>query len=94
MIACSLPLGEAASQTLEWRELRTQAIAAEPIEHGIAVTYGPAMADVIANLVARESACCGWLHLAMTSGDGFVQLELTSDHPDAAPVIALLAGNG
>lgn len=91
-IACSLPLRDAATQAFEWRDLQTYALAWEPIDQGVAVTYPLAMADAVADLVAREAACCSWLHLSMTTDDGIVRLELCSDHPDAAPVIALLAG--
>ncbi len=91
-IACSLHLREAATQALEWRDLQTHAFASESIEHGIAVTYPLAMAETVADLVSRESACCSWLHLEMIQGDEIVRLEFRSGHPDAASVIAALAG--
>lgn len=93
-IACSLELREAANQALEWRDLQSHALASESIEHGIAVIYPLAVAETLGDLVSRESACCSWLHLELIPGDEIVRLEFRSDHPDAASVIAAIAGVG
>lgn len=92
-IACGLPLREAASQALEWTDLHKQALSREEIPHGYAVTYPEEMADVVEDLAQRESKCCGWLSIVTSRTAEGIRLELASDHPDAAPVLALLAGD-
>lgn len=91
-VACSLPLTDAASQAGEWIELHRRAVRSEEIPNGFAVTYPRDMAETVQDLAEREARCCAWLDISTTMVTDGIRLELASDHPDAGPVIALLAG--
>ncbi|HZJ27543.1 MAG TPA: hypothetical protein VFF40_11140 [Acidimicrobiia bacterium] len=91
-IACSLPTPDAAGQVDEWADLRRDALTRERLERGVAMTFGIDAADRVEDLAAREAACCGFLSIATTRTAETVRLEITSDDPDAAPVIEALAG--
>lgn len=91
-IACSLPLRDATAQVVEWTELHEHATSSEPIPDGFAITYPSELAEIVESLAARESVCCSWLSVTTSSLDEGIRLEMVSDHPDAGPVIALLAG--
>ena len=91
-IACSLPLRDAATQAVEWTDLHRHALRSEEIPGGVAVTYPADMAETVEDLAEREARCCAWLDISTESVNDGIRLELASDHPDAGPVIALLAG--
>lgn len=91
-IACSLPLREAAEQAGEWSDLQNHALSYEPISGGVVVTYPGQMADRVERLVEREAACCAWLSLATTRSSDDIVVSLTSENPDAGPVIRALVG--
>jgi transcriptional accessory protein Tex/SPT6 len=42
-------------------------------------------------VAAKEAACCSFLRLEVGAEDGLIRLDITSVHPEAAPVIELLA---
>lgn len=91
-IACSLPLRDAASQALEWTELHRHAVESHETQNGYVVTYPDHMAETVEDLAKRESKCCAWLDITTERVAEGIRLELASDHPDAGPVMALLAG--
>lgn len=93
-IACALPLRESASQALEWLELHEHAVSRERIAGGYRLSYPVEMADVVEDLAQREAKCCGWLRVETRRGTGEITLEIASDHPNAGPVLELLAGAG
>ncbi len=90
-IACSLPLRSAARQAIEWVDLRPYAVTAEDIDDGVAMTFTIAAADTVEDLAAREAQCCPFLSLATTRTRQGIRLEVTSEDPDARPIIAALA---
>ena len=91
-IACTLSPGAAVDQSAEWRRLRAAATTTETINNGVALTFAADLAPTVEDLAAREQACCAFLSLDTTRKDGTIRLDITSDDPDAQPVIAHLAG--
>lgn len=92
-IACSLPARESRDQIGEWRALIDHRKSTEPVKGGYAVTYDPGVTTVVQDLARRESACCGFLDIVTTPTENGVRMVMTSDNPDALPVIELLIGN-
>lgn len=91
---CSLRIDDAAAQAMEWADLQKHTVAVEPLGSGMALTFGIEVADEVEDLAAREAECCGFLSITTTRTDQTVLLEITSDHPDATPVIDAIAGVG
>lgn len=91
-IACSLPARESRDQIGEWRALSAHRVTSERIEGGYAVTFDTEVAPVVEDLARREAACCGFLNIDATRTDRGVRLIMTSENPDALPVIELLVG--
>lgn len=91
-IACTLPTGDAARQVQEWADLQNDVRTSEALDRGVALTFDIALAERVEDLAAREAACCGFLSITTHRGSDSVRMEITSDNPDAAPIIALLAG--
>ncbi len=93
-IACSLTTKDATSQFLEWTDLRHHALTATKIDGGAVMTFDAELADSVEDLAARERSCCGFLSITTLHSDDEVRLEITSDNPDAHPVIEAMAGLG
>lgn len=91
-LACSLPLREAATQTLEWVELHEHALSRKRIPDGYRLSYPVEMAEIVEDLAKREAKCCGWLRIATQRSPEGITLEIASDHPHAGPVLDVLAG--
>jgi hypothetical protein len=91
---CSLRIDDAAAQAMEWADLLGHTVAVEPLRGGVALTFRIGMADDVEDLASREAECCGFLSITTTRNAESVLLEITSDHPDAAPVIDAIAGIG
>jgi hypothetical protein len=89
---CALPAGDAANQALEWSELRGRALSRETLDGGIAMTFELDLAAAVEDLAARESQCCSFLDITTACTDQHIRVEITSEHPDAPPVVELLAG--
>jgi len=89
---CSLSETGVDLQLRAWHELHKDAISTELIPDGAAMMLAPVFADRVANLVAIESECCPSLSLVSSRVDGRIRLEVTSMHPDAAPLIASVLG--
>lgn len=93
-IACDLPARESRNQIGEWHALGEFRVTAERIEGGYAVTFDAAVADAVTDLARRESTCCGFLDITTTPVDDGIRLSMTSEDPDALPVVELLVGQG
>lgn len=91
-IACTLGSERAADQLLEWGQLHQHAKAVEPIEHGVRMTFNSDLSEIVNDLARREAACCSFLTISTQTEDGLLRLDVTSENPDAAPVIAMLTG--
>jgi hypothetical protein len=91
-IACTLSETGAARQSLEWADLSGHAVSSEQLDTGVAMTFEPGMAAAVEDLAAREAACCSFLSISTTQTDDEVRIEITSDNPDALPMIRSIAG--
>jgi hypothetical protein len=92
-IACSLPARESRDQIGEWQALLEHRVTAERVDNGYAVTYRADVMHVVQDLARREAACCGFLDIVTMPTEDGIRMVITSDNPDALPVIGLLTGN-
>ena len=91
-IACSLTANEAAGQLNEWEQLQRHVLRTETVEGGTALIFDVALAERVEDLGAREAECCGFLSITTSRSGEELRLEITSEDPEAAPVIVLLTG--
>lgn len=91
-IACSLSARESRDQIGEWRALSAHRLTSERIEGGYAVTFDTETAPVVEDLARREAACCAFLTIDAAHTEHGLRLTMTSENPDALPVIELLVG--
>ena len=91
-IACSLPARESRDQIGEWRALSAHRVTSEQIDGGYAVTFETEVAAVVEDLARREAACCGFLTIDAAPTERGMRLIMTSENPDALPVIEMLVG--
>ena len=91
-ISCSLTANEAAGQLNEWEQLQRHVLRTETVAGGAALIFDVALAERVEDLAAREVECCGFLSITTSRSGEELRLEVTSEDPEAAPVIALLTG--
>ena len=91
-IACTLTPTDATGQLNEWEELHRHVLRTETVEGGAALIFDVALAERVKDLAAREVECCGFLSITTSRSGEELRLEVTSEDPEAAPVIALLTG--
>ena len=91
-IACSLPARESTDQVGEWHDLTSKTLTKHRIAQGYEITFSANEAALVEDLARRESACCGFLNIATERFEGGIRLFMTSDNPEALPVIDLLVG--
>ncbi len=92
-VACTLGPSAAVDQLVEWQTLHGLRLAVERIEHGVRMRWPLELRTVIEDLAEREQACCQFLTIEVTvDGSDAVMVDITSDQPEAVPVIELLAG--
>jgi hypothetical protein len=89
---CSLTENGVDLQLRAWHELHEDSISTELIPDGAAMTLAPELEGKVAELVAIESECCPSLTFVSRRVDGLIRLEVTSTHPEAAPLIASVLG--
>ena len=93
-VACTLSAVDAASQAQEWVELQGRVLGVEAVPGGAAMQLPADLADVVADLAAREASCCAFLDISHAVAGDVLTLTMTSQNPDAAPVIRALTGVG
>lgn len=91
-VACTLTTKEAASQVLEWTDLRSHATSITALDDGARMVLPATLADQVADLAEREAACCTFLDIFLTSKNDDLVLEITTESEEGQGVIALLAG--
>ncbi len=91
-IACTLTTADAARQLGEWQQLRRQATEVTTLADGVRMALPVELADTLDDLAAREASCCAFLTIATSRSSGQAVVDITSDQPDALPVISLLVG--
>ena len=93
-IACTLTIGDAARQSLEWTALQGHALSATRMDGGAVMTFHLDLAEDVESLAARERSCCGFLAIKTMRSSDRIRLEITSDNPAARPVIHAITGVG
>jgi hypothetical protein len=90
-LACTLGPEGSRAQLDEWARLRPlwRKTASEP--NGMRLWFDSTAEVPLRTVAAKEGTCCGFLSLGVAQDGDLVRLEITSDHADASPVIALLA---
>lgn len=92
-IACSLSSGEVETRLQEWRELLSGVSERRHIEGGIRLTFArSAVGAAIADLAAREHACCPFLTFTLGLDDDAPTLEVRADAAAQEIVNALFGG--
>lgn len=91
-VACSLNAREAKAQALEWADLRHLAVGSSALVSGAQMVFPADLASRIVDLAEREAACCAFLNITTAASAEQFVVEITSDNPDAAAVIAALSG--
>lgn len=91
-IACTLTAKDAAAQVLEWTDLQGQASNVVALATGARMYFSPALEAQVADLAGREATCCAFLSIRTEIVDDRLVLDVTSNNPDALPVISRLAG--
>ena len=91
-ITCTLDGDRAAAQLDEWAALRNVLIDSMPVPGGVRMAFPADRADAVRDLARREAACCAFLELTVAAEDDTVSVTVTSEDPQARPVIELLAG--
>lgn len=93
-ISCDLTAVAAAGQVVEWKDLRGYAIEVETLPTGARMRFPAELEPRVADLASRESACCTFLDTTVSVGDHNLVLEVTSENPNALPLISALTGVG
>jgi hypothetical protein len=91
-VACTLTTKQAAFQALEWVDLQGRATAVSEIDGGVRIMLPATLADSVEDLASRERACCTFLNIETAIEADQLKVEITSDNPQALPVIEALAG--
>lgn len=92
-IACTLTDTEAATQVMEWSDLRGQVLRRRSVPGGMVVNFPAGLEDTVRDLAAREGQCCAFLTLTVSSRHADeIELSVTSANPEAQPIIDLLVG--
>ena len=91
-IACTLTTEAATEQALEWVDLQDRATEVAALEGGVRMTFPASMVDDVEDLARRESACCAFLTISSSVIDEVLTLDISSQSPEALPVISALAG--
>jgi hypothetical protein len=71
---------------------RVFGLGAEPMAGGGRLFLHHGAGAEVARLIAAEGACCSFLDFALSRDSQRLVLEVTSQAPDAGPVIAALVG--
>lgn len=88
-LACTLEGDDIAGRLVEWQAVAGQATVRSSIDDGIRLTFSSVDLRALADLVAREQACCSFLSFTIGSTPVGATLDI-SGPPDARPMIAAL----
>jgi len=91
-VVCTLDDAGAGRQAGEWQELNQEALGRRAIPNGAQVWFPTAMEPELRDLADRESNCCQFLDIAVGHDDDRLRLTITSEAPEAAPIIEYLTG--
>jgi len=91
-VACTLGPTEAVDQLGEWQDLQRSLLSVDRISGGVRLRLPVEVHASAVDLARREQSCCRFLVITVTVEESEVILDITSDQPEAGPVIDLLAG--
>ncbi len=91
-VACTLGPSQAVDQLAEWQELHAQIRSVERIDDGVRLRLPSELYAAAQDLARREEECCRFLAISVGLDGSDSVVEITSDQPEAVPVIDLLAG--
>lgn len=91
-VACTLATGQAARQAWEWTDLQARSTSTTELSNGVRMHFPADLESRVMDLADREAVCCSFLTIETTVTDGELVLDLTSNNPEAKPVISMLAG--
>ena len=91
-VACTLGPNQAANQLGEWQALHPQSLGTERIAGGVRLRLPARLHATVEDLAQREQTCCAFLAISVTDEGDETIVEVTSDQPEAAPVIDVLTG--
>jgi DNA-binding transcriptional MerR regulator len=92
-VACTLAAADQPERLAEWTELLALVEEREPLDGGVRLRFptGPQLAGRLADLAAREQACCAFFTFTLRPAADAVVLDVTAPE-DAAGVVADLFG--
>lgn len=91
LVVCSLDVTAARAQLDRWAAVRSRHQGTETVPGGVRLWFAADAAAEVRAAAATEAQCCAFLHLVVVEDADRVRLEITSEVPDAQPVIELLA---
>jgi hypothetical protein len=92
-VACELDSADLKTRVGEWQTLRDDhGRGAEAIPGGGRLWLSSDAVSIAADLIQRESRCCGFLDFEMVVQAERLRLQITSLSPHGARVAAFLAG--
>jgi len=91
-IVCTLTKKGAVGQAQEWRDLHRRVTIVEAVPGGARMSFPTEFESVITDLAHRETMCCAFLDISISTADRELVVEVTSSNPEALPVISVLAG--
>ncbi|MGB5757113.1 MAG: hypothetical protein WBM50_09380 [Acidimicrobiales bacterium] len=91
-IVCTLTAEDAAAQVLDWIDLQNHATKVSALDRGVRMTFPASLLDAVEDLARRERGCCGFLSITTALDNEILSLDISSQNPDALPVISALAG--
>ena len=91
-IACTLATEEAADRVVDWVDLQRRCSEVARIDRGVQMTFPASMLSDVEELARRESACCAFLTISTSVIDDVLIVDISSQSPEALPVIEALAG--
>ncbi len=92
-VGCTLGRTAAIERLQEWADIRRYRAASRPIPGGVELTLVGAAESDIVDIVQQEKRCCDFLEFSVLAESEAITLTITSNAPEAAPVIALLSGD-
>ncbi len=92
-VACELDSADVKARVGEWQTLREDhGRGTEAIPGGGRLWLSPDAAPIAADLIQRESRCCGFLDFEIAVHADLLRLQITSLSPQGARVAAFLTG--
>ena len=91
-LICTLPIEQVPGQLAEWGDLAGAVISRQKLPDGVELVLPARFSAAVADLAAREAACCPFLELEVIGDGDKVRFRITSGTPDADQLIETLTG--